>query len=160
MRFGEPHPSPGKRFSYQTEHVGTAKLQRLIVQNTYFLKHEEITVQWLLFVPTAYHSVLLNSATVCTVFRIVLATTTIVLKSINRFGFVIKTQCLLWGQIWGFSFHEYQGMIQQESVHGVACHVFLCCMCPPIVWCLAISRSLMQRAISNAKWFTVSEFTI
>jgi len=45
MRFGEPHPSPGKRFSYQTEHVGTAKLQRLIVQNTYFLKHEEITVQ-------------------------------------------------------------------------------------------------------------------
>jgi len=29
MRFGEPHLSPGKR-SYQTEHVGTTKLQRVM----------------------------------------------------------------------------------------------------------------------------------
>jgi len=28
MWFGEPHPSPGKRFSYQTEHVGTTKLKK------------------------------------------------------------------------------------------------------------------------------------
>jgi hypothetical protein len=33
MRFGEPHPFPGKRFSYQTERVGTTKLQRAYVQN-------------------------------------------------------------------------------------------------------------------------------
>jgi len=31
MWFGEPHPSPGKRFSYQTERVGTTKLERVIV---------------------------------------------------------------------------------------------------------------------------------
>ena len=35
MWFGEPHPSPGKRITYQTEHVGTTELQRMIVQNFY-----------------------------------------------------------------------------------------------------------------------------
>ena len=31
MWFGEPHPFPGKRFTYQTEQVGRTKLQRVIV---------------------------------------------------------------------------------------------------------------------------------
>ena len=37
MRFGEPNPSPGKRFSYQTEHVGTTKLRRVMVQRLLYL---------------------------------------------------------------------------------------------------------------------------
>jgi len=34
MWFGEPHLIAGKSFSYQTEHVGTTKLKRVIVYST------------------------------------------------------------------------------------------------------------------------------
>ena len=31
MSFGKPNPSASKRFSYQTEHVGTTKLKMVIM---------------------------------------------------------------------------------------------------------------------------------
>jgi len=44
MWFDEPHPTPGERFSYQTERVGTAKLQRVIVNTTFLYLRDETGV--------------------------------------------------------------------------------------------------------------------